>query len=451
MANLLESIGRSNTLSSTTKDVSGFLTNLEELKQAKTEAPYRMGLLQNQIAASQQQLEINKFNLGKAQDEQREFNKHMPVEMFRPMFQYPEQYEHALNVARMNGLVNSNDPDDIHIIYGKLPEVGKLLGNEENRVSMATLGKNAAVRQKNALAQQIMEYENQAGGKDLSTDKKYMELTGAYQKAVEGYQNATNTYDMVTAEQQYKQAQTKNLLTGGDREYTQTATVISPKDNKAHVMGWNPQTDKYDVDMGLAPSSAEKTTRDAYKENAVLTRIVDKFNADPNVRRTGSMENFATIIVDASESDNPIAHASLETLMARASGEVGNLSEADKKPFGGSRALTAKFNQYLSEIYSGRKTPENLQFIRELANTFMESGRKQKEKVARERAKQYAAANPKMFTAEEIFNALSPDSGDYRGAETTLHQTLPQGAKLIGTSNGKKVYQTPDGKKFLEE
>ena len=207
MAGLLESLGRTNALPVTMQNTMGMLKDIKEMKQADVEAPLRMGLLQNQVAASQQQLEINKFNMDKAQTEQREFNKPMPVEMFRPMFQYPEQYEHALNVARMNGLVNSEDPNDIHIIYGKLPEVGKLLNNDENRVSMATLGKNAAVRQKNTLAQQIMEYENQAGGKDLSTDKKYMELTGAYQKTVEGYQRATETYNMVTAEQQYKLAQ----------------------------------------------------------------------------------------------------------------------------------------------------------------------------------------------------------------------------------------------------
>jgi DNA-binding phage protein len=36
-------------------------------------------------------------------------------------------------------------------------------------------------------------------------------------------------------------------------------------------------------------------------------------------------------------------------------------------------------------------------------------------------------------------------------AESEVVNTLPPGSKLIGTSGGKNVYQTPDGSKFIEE
>ncbi len=149
--------------------------------------------------------------------------------------------------------------------------------------------------------------------------------------------------------------------------------------------------------------------RDAYQDDAVMTRIVNQFNADPNVRKVEQMDQFANLITDVSNSDNPIGHASLETLMARASGEVGNLSEADKKPFGGSRALTERMKQTFSELYKGRKTPENLKFIADLADTFRQTGQKKKLALARQRSAQYARANrSRGWTPQEVFGALAP-------------------------------------------
>jgi hypothetical protein len=156
------------------------------------------------------------------------------------------------------------------------------------------------------------------------------------------------------------------------------------------------------------PVSKEK--RDAYQSDAILQRQVNNFNSSPAVQKVEQMDQFSNLIIDAANSDNPIAHASLETLMARASGEVGNLSEADKKPFGGSRALVEKTKQALSEIYSGRKTPENLEFISQLADTFKQSGQRKKQAIARERAKQISSANKSMgWTPEFVFGVLSPD------------------------------------------
>lgn len=172
-------------------------------------------------------------------------------------------------------------------------------------------------------------------------------------------------------------------------------------------IGYNPVTGEEvtRTKQGLGKA----TTRDAYKEDAVLTRIVNAFNADPNVRKVEQMDEFSNLIVNVAASDNPVGHASLETLMARASGEVGNLSEADKKPFGGSRGLMERMKQSLSEIYNGKKTPENLAFISQLAKTFQETGKKKKASLARERANQYARANKGMgWTPEEIFKTLAP-------------------------------------------
>ena len=169
-----------------------------------------------------------------------------------------------------------------------------------------------------------------------------------------------------------------------------------------------------DVILAQQGGYKQYAERDAFKEDAVRTRIVASFNADPAVRKVEQMDEFSNLIQDIAASDNPIGQSSLQTLMARASGEVGNLSEADKKPFGGSKALNARIAQTFKELYTGKKTPENLQFISQLAETFKRTGARKKRSLARERAKQYSKANKEMgFNEQDIYEMLSPDLGNY--------------------------------------
>ncbi len=194
---------------------------------------------------------------------------------------------------------------------------------------------------------------------------------------------------------------------GGNNLRNLNFDTFTDKEGTQWRIGYNPLTGE-EISR-TRQGEGKENIRDAYKNDAVMTRIVNAFNADPAVRKVEQMDEFSQLIVNVAASDNPIGHASLETLMARASGEVGNLSEADKKPFGGSRALSEKMKQYFSELYKGKKTPENLGFISQLAKTFQETGRKKKASLARERANQYARANKGMgWTAEDIFKTLAP-------------------------------------------
>ncbi len=229
--------------------------------------------------------------------------------------------------------------------------------------------------------------------------------------------------------------------------------------NKYGAMGtrnlsFDTYTDKNGIDWRIAynPLTGEEVSRvkqgpgkdrnsSAYTQDAVLTRIVNAFNADPTVRKVEQMDEFSKLITDVAASDNPVGHASLETLMARASGEVGNLSEADKRPFGGSRALTQRMTQTFSELYSGKKTPENLEFISQLAKTFQETGRKKKASLARERANQYVRANKGMsWTPEEIFKILVPfesySKQEATSASTPLRKQGTDGKWYVNDGKG---------------
>lgn len=66
---------------------------------------------------------------------------------------------------------------------------------------------------------------------------------------------------------------------------------------------------------------------------------------------------------DLLNSDNPLADNTIPTFMARASGEVGNLSEADKRPFGGNQSFAAKWKQASVNAATGKLTAENRKLI----------------------------------------------------------------------------------------
>lgn len=188
---------------------------------------------------------------------------------------------------------------------------------------------------------------------------------------------------------------------------------------------------------------AERKLEWTGKETAMMTRIVDKYNADPSIRKAEQMVGFGDLIVSVAESDNPIGHSSLATLMSRASGEVGNLSEADKRPFGGSKELWVRMQQVFTELYSGQKTPENLQFIADLAETFKQSGAKRKVRLARKRAAQYSRAN-KRFSEREVFESLAPFS-IYETEEESAPGGAPRTVVQKGTQDGHKVVKYSDG------
>ncbi|MCR4287037.1 MAG: hypothetical protein NUW09_03385 [Deltaproteobacteria bacterium] len=162
--------------------------------------------------------------------------------------------------------------------------------------------------------------------------------------------------------------------------------------------------------------------RETYADTQILSRLVDKFIADPNVRAIEKMDEFSQLIKDAVTSENPIAHSAIPTLMARVAGEVGNLSEADKRPFGGGKALLSRLEQALTEMATGKRTAENMGYINQLADSFQNAGIHKKENLARERSKQYAKAYRGKFSEEEIFGMLSPGSEYSPPAAKTTEQ-----------------------------
>ena len=175
--------------------------------------------------------------------------------------------------------------------------------------------------------------------------------------------------------------------------------------------------------------------------------MTTRFFAKPAYRRAEQMISFSGTAEMLLDDNSPIAHQSLATLLSRASGEVGNLSEADKRPFGGSQAIKDRFDQIIKSLHKGVKTETNKKYIRNVLEVFRKSGIKHMDGLGRKEAdaksRAYMRTDPETgatnykagFEPQELFRMFVP-GGDYEKAEI-----FGRGKKADKT--GKKI-----GKKY---
>lgn len=169
------------------------------------------------------------------------------------------------------------------------------------------------------------------------------------------------------------------------------------------------RTDYYRGQAGDIPEKQEERIyKQRERRNTERTRIIDRFNADASVKKSQQMIDGASTIEELATSDNPIAAASIPTFMARASGEVGNLSEADKAPFGGSRAIAERLEAAAVQAANGRLTSDNRAFILQLAELMKKRGRDNQVNLAKIRARQYSSGSD-FLSEKDILATLVPE------------------------------------------
>lgn len=154
----------------------------------------------------------------------------------------------------------------------------------------------------------------------------------------------------------------------------------------------------------LDTSKQQFSRRMDEKDQDDLIKAVDKFNSDKVVQKANEMSAGASTVLDLVRSKNPLGHAAVPTFLARASGEVGALTEADKAPFGGSRAISSRISQAIEQYKTGKITQENLQFIERLADTMQKNAIKNKNARAIDLSKQKAN---KKFTQDELYKSFT--------------------------------------------
>ena len=190
----------------------------------------------------------------------------------------------------------------------------------------------------------------------------------------------------------------------------QAATLASTIANRGEV--------RKDADARIQNLEAERRRMDEDREfkrrerrSSERTNIVSKFTADPAVRKHQTALESAGMIAELANSGNPIAAGAIPTYMARASGEVGALSEADKAPFGGSQAILSRLEAAVTQKAAGKLTPDNQAFINQLSGIMAKRAKANMKSLARTRAKQYGKASD-FLNEDEIYSTLYTDDDD---------------------------------------
>lgn len=106
-----------------------------------------------------------------------------------------------------------------------------------------------------------------------------------------------------------------------------------------------------------------------------LDSIQTGFNKDKIVQKADERIQSAITIRDM-VNGNPITQEAARTFAARASGEVGALSDQDRAAYGGSKALISRINQFAQQAATGELTEENRKFMIQLADLFEKSAKR---------------------------------------------------------------------------
>lgn len=178
-------------------------------------------------------------------------------------------------------------------------------------------------------------------------------------------------------------------------------------------------------------------------------QLVDRYNAYPEIKKAVSMGEAADLLDKLADSNSPIEQNAIATIAARASGEVGNLSEADKAPFGGSQAIADRLAQFARTSVSGVRTADNVKYIHDLARAFRGSAKSKGINVAKKWAGQYSKAAKDIYGGpDEIYDYLTAElppalseEEQADGFEVGEIYTDDQGnkAKYLGNGNWEEV------------
>lgn len=181
--------------------------------------------------------------------------------------------------------------------------------------------------------------------------------------------------------------------------------------SSAEMIGVGIQTDNKDlVQTGIKQDKALGQASQDFKKELLsmqmsarntqpdksLRGMIDQRQREFNSVTKKMFESYqqADTAIQALDLKNPVADSAVKTMLAKASGEVGNLTEAEREMFGGSQAYVAKVKRLANMGAVGLLPEADRALLRQVASVYRQS-------VERQIAKK----------SELIANQLSQNSG----------------------------------------
>lgn len=224
------------------------------------------------------------------------------------------------------------------------------------------------------------------------------------------------------------------------------ASVTQTNEAQAQMQA---QSEKFKaVENQLNRESAEKIAgirstgandmRKSAQEVRFLKDVQQQFNTA--AKKPIDALNQINVAKEVVSTGNPIGDKSVTNFLARASGEVGALTEADKAPFGGSQALDQKLAQATENMKSGKFTPANRELVKNLLDTFEKVNKANIEKIRQQHAKRAMVSVDKGR-----FNINESDLIQSMGGEASSSPASGSAARVVA----KKFYSPSQNKTKL--
>lgn len=128
--------------------------------------------------------------------------------------------------------------------------------------------------------------------------------------------------------------------------------------------------------IGASRSNENLEFRKKEAEYNKVVKLQESFNKDKQVIKAEERLASAKTMRDFLADNNPIGAEAAKRFAARASGEVGTLTDQDVSVFGGSKALLDRLQQATQELATGTLTENNRKFMLQLADTFEKAGQR---------------------------------------------------------------------------
>jgi len=158
--------------------------------------------------------------------------------------------------------------------------------------------------------------------------------------------------------------------------------------------------------MGAGREESRQFREEKFEYDKVKN-LQDSFNKDKQVVKAEERMASARTMRDFLSENNPIGAEAAKRFAARASGEVGTLTDQDVSVFGGSRAVLDRLQQAAQELATGTLTENNKKFMSQLADTFEKAGQRDLEARLNIYAKQ-GTKRTKM-SEDEVKETIRPD------------------------------------------
>lgn len=157
--------------------------------------------------------------------------------------------------------------------------------------------------------------------------------------------------------------------------------------------------------MGAGREEAKQFREEKFEYDKIKN-LQDSFNKDKQVVKAEERIQSAATLRDMIDG-NPITQEAAKTFAARASGEVGALSDQDRAAYGGSKAIKDRINSIFTRAVTGELTDTDKKFMKELADKFEQAGQRD----LQERLSVFSKQGTKRtkMSEDEVRETIRPD------------------------------------------